>query len=78
MKKKICRRWKDVLEIFGSFLEIFSCEKLKAMESHKEKLYKWEMWNEKKEDARLELYNILLAIAWQFELDQFNDLANTK
>jgi len=32
MKKNICRRWNDVLEIFGNFLEICFCERLKVME----------------------------------------------
>jgi hypothetical protein len=32
----------------------------------------------KKKDARLELYNISLAITWQFELDQFNNPIDMK
>ncbi len=34
MKKKICKRWKDVLEIFGigNSLEFFFCQRLKEMD----------------------------------------------
>jgi hypothetical protein len=36
------------------------------------------MQNEKKEDMILELYNVSLAIAWQFELNQFHDPTDNK
>jgi hypothetical protein len=62
MKKENYKNGKDLLEIFGNFLEFFSCERLKEMNCMKFfcKNEKYEL--KKKKDARLELYNISLAI----------------
>jgi hypothetical protein len=73
MKNKIGKRWKDVLEIFGSFLDFFSCERLKAMESQKKNV---EMKRKRTQDWNYIIYHLQLHD--KYELNQFYDLANTK